>query len=227
MTKSGKMLPDFSDTPVMETGSHLPQSQHEFCPSTPMPALLEPMLVAAPAATTKAMCKVGQKGLSQLLQQSLHTRKTSVTEQENYINCVLKLLLWALHTNVLTLVFKTSICYWRLKERRRADCHPTQRDALEKGWGQMGSNVHLCKAAHTLKLDPAGESSKVRPFSSIQWLQRVCNKWQSYPARIGTVPRCNPAPLSYLTPPQSIPGGASHPIFTFYALFLSTSLISK
>lgn len=93
MTKSGKMLPDFSDTPVMETGSHLPQSQHEFCPSTPVPALLEPMLVAAPAATTKAMCKVGQKGLSQLLQQSLHTRKTSVTEQENYINCVLKLLL--------------------------------------------------------------------------------------------------------------------------------------
>lgn len=87
------MLPDFSDTTVMETGSHLPQNQHELCPSTPMPVLLEPMLVPALAATTKAMHKLGLKGLSQLLQQSLHTRKTSVTEQENYINCVLKLLL--------------------------------------------------------------------------------------------------------------------------------------
>lgn len=87
------MLPDFSDTTVMKTGSHPSQNQHELCPSTPMPALLVPMLVPASAATTNAMHKLGLKGLSQLLQQSLHTRKTSVTEQENYINCVLKLLL--------------------------------------------------------------------------------------------------------------------------------------
>lgn len=211
MTKTGKMLPDFSDTTVMKTCSHPSQNQHELCPSTPMPALLVPMPVPASAATTNAMHKLGPKGLSQLLQQSLHTRKTSVTEQENYINCVLKLLLWALHTNALTLVFKTSICYWRLKERRRADA--TQHNAMLQGkkegrWPAMSISARLhthVKAGHCW-----GDPSQA--FSDYSG---ICNKRQSYSGRTGTVPRCKPAPLSHLTPPRSIPGGASCPIFTW------------
>lgn len=88
-----------------------------------VPASLKSTLVPAPIANAKLIFKLLRR-LSQLLHQSLHTRKTSVTEQENHINCVLKLPLWALHTNALIFVFKVSICYWKTGREQKNQMLP-------------------------------------------------------------------------------------------------------
>lgn len=90
-------------------------------------------LVPAPIANAKLILKLPLRRLSQLLHQSLHTRKTSVTEQENHINCVLKLPLWALHTNGLIFVFKISICYWKTGREEKSRCYPKHHNSLGKG----------------------------------------------------------------------------------------------
>lgn len=92
-----------------------------------VPASLKSTLVPAPIANAKLIFKLQLRRLSQLLHQSLHTRKTSVTEQENHINCVLKLPLWALHTNVLIFVFKISICYWKTGREHKSRCYQSTR----------------------------------------------------------------------------------------------------
>lgn len=102
-------------------------------------ASLKSMLVPAPIANAKLIFKFQLRRLSQLLHQSLHTRKTSVTEQENHINCVLKLPLWALHTNGLIFVFKISICYWKRTENQML---PKAPHSLGKG-GSLASACPL------------------------------------------------------------------------------------
>lgn len=136
--------------------------------------LLKPTLSPAPVATTKLICKLRLKRLSQLLHQSLHTRKTSVTEQENYINCVLKLPLWALHTNVLILVFKTSICCGKEVWKNAVEQIPPKATQLSRK-GKSADHRHLCthcEAASTFKQGLARPSSKGRPFTYVKWLER-------------------------------------------------------
>lgn len=132
--KAGKLLLDFSLPldDVKEFSSFLkrvPVMLQRFW----VPALLKSTLLPAPIAGAKSIFKLRLRRLSQLLHQSLHTRKTSVTEQENYINCVLKLPLWALHTNVLIFVFKISICYWKTGREHKSGCYPKQRNSSGKG----------------------------------------------------------------------------------------------
>lgn len=98
-----------------------------------VPASLKFTLLPAPIANAKLIFKLQLRSLSQLLHQSLHTRKTSVTEQENHINCVLKLPLWALHTNVLIFVFKISICCWKAGREEKSRCYPKHHNSLGKG----------------------------------------------------------------------------------------------
>lgn len=138
------------------------------------PDLLKPTLSPAPVATTKLICKLRLKRLSQLLHQSLHTRKTSVTEQENYINCVLKLPLWALHTNALILVFKTSICCGKEDWKKAGEQMPPKATQLSRR-GKSADHQRLCthwEAGSTFKKGLAGPSSKGRPFTYAKWLER-------------------------------------------------------
>lgn len=150
------------------------------------PDLLKPTLSPAPVATTKLICKLRLKRLSQLLHQSLHTRKTSVTEQENYINCVLKLPLWALHTNVLILVFKTSICCGRKAGRKQESrCHPKQRNCPGKGrvqtTGVCAPTVRQEARSRRASLGQAQREDLSHMLSD--WKERLEDKENSFGAR--------------------------------------------
>jgi len=85
MIKAGKQLLDFSCPSMTWEFSSFLKTVPVMLQCFWVPALLKSTLLPAPTAGTKLIFKLRLRRLSQLLHQSLHTRKTSVTEQENYI----------------------------------------------------------------------------------------------------------------------------------------------